>query len=76
MPLKSGEQNLLDNFGANVRRIRMSRGWTLEHLANTANIELSQVYRLEKAKINPKLTTIIILCNALEVKPEELIVLK
>jgi len=74
MPLNQEETNYIKTFGENVRRIRLEKKWSMEYLANQANIELSQVYRIEKGKINPKLTTIITLSKALEVRIEDLIV--
>ncbi len=44
----------------------------MEGLANLADIELSQIYRIETGKINPKLLTILLIARALEVEPEEL----
>lgn len=66
MPLSEIEIELLKNFGNNIRKIRLAKKWSMEHLANKADIELSQVYRIEKGKINPKLTTIMLICEALE----------
>ncbi|MBC8988406.1 helix-turn-helix transcriptional regulator [Pedobacter sp. N36a] len=73
MPLNPSELITLKDFGENIRRIRLEKQWTMEYLANQANVELSQIYRIEKGKINPKLTTIVILCKALEVNPEQII---
>lgn len=73
MPLKSGEQELLNNFGAKIREIRIGKGLSMQQLANVAEIELSQVHRIEKGKINPKLTTIVILSIALDTAVEKLI---
>ena len=73
MPLNPSEILTIKDFGENIRRIRLEKQWTMEYLANEANVELSQIYRIEKGKINPKLTTIIILCRALKVSPNSVI---
>jgi len=73
MPLSPSEIDNIKRFGENIRKIRQAKLWSMEYLANQANIELSQVYRIEKGKINPKLTTIIILCKALDVELTQLI---
>jgi len=44
----------------------------MEALANLAEIELSQIYRIETGKINPKLTTIMLVAKALEISPKDL----
>ena len=76
MPLNPSEILTLKDFGENIRRIRLEKQWTMEYLANQANVELSQIYRIEKGKINPKLTTIIILCKALSISPNSIILLE
>lgn len=44
----------------------------MQQLANQADIELSQIYRIETGKINPKLSTVFMIAKAFEIKPEEL----
>lgn len=44
----------------------------MEALANLAEIELSQVFRIETGKINPKLITILTIAKALGISPKEL----
>lgn len=44
----------------------------MQKLAHQADIELSQVYRIETGKINPKLSTILNIARALNVSPKEL----
>ena len=73
MPLKSGEQDYINSFGNSIRKRRIERGLSMQELANLAGVEISQVYRIEKGKINPKLITIIVLCKALEVSSIDLI---
>jgi transcriptional regulator with XRE-family HTH domain len=60
------EQNVIKAFGAKVRELRKNRNISMQHLANIAEIELSQIYRIEKGMINPKLTTIISIAKALD----------
>lgn len=45
---------------------------SMQTLANIAEIELSQIYRIEIGKINPKLTTILKIATALGVEAKEL----
>lgn len=73
MPLNTSEIDILKRFGENIRRIRLEKEWSMEFLANEANVELSQIYRIEKGKINPKLTTIILLSKKLGVDFSELL---
>ena len=72
MALESNEKEQLKEFGDNLRRLRKDKGLSMETLANLADIELSQIYRIETGKINPKLTTVLKVAKALEVTPKEL----
>jgi len=62
---KEKEQVLLQKLGERLKELRAAKGFTLEQLAYEAEIELSQVHRIEKGKINPKYTTLQILASAL-----------
>ena len=46
---------------------------TLVQVAAAAGVELSQVYRIEKGKINTTLSTLITLSTALEISMGELL---
>lgn len=70
---KSDEKQQLIVFGENLRRLRKERGLSMEALANLAEIELSQISRIETAKINCKLITLLRIAKALEVSPKELL---
>ena len=59
-------------FGKNLRRLRKARKLSMEKLANIAEIELSQIARIETGKTNPKLSTILIIARALEISPKDL----
>jgi transcriptional regulator with XRE-family HTH domain len=63
---KKREQELLQKLGERLKELRTAKGFTLEQLAYEAEIELSQVHRIEKGKINPKYTTLQILAEALK----------
>ena len=63
----------LEHFGNKLKTIRTSKGFTLEQLAFEADIELSQVHRVEKGKINPTLTTLNALAKGLGITLAELV---
>lgn len=66
-------QETLEKFGDKLKNLRTSKGLTLEQLAFEADIELSQVHRVEKGKINPTLTTLIALAKGLGITLAELV---
>ena len=66
-------QETLDKFGEKLKTLRTKKGLTLVQLAFEADIELSQVHRVEKGKINPTLTTLIALAKGLGINLSELV---
>jgi transcriptional regulator with XRE-family HTH domain len=66
-------QETLSKFGERLKTLRLTKGLTLEQLAFEADIELSQVHRVEKGKINPTLTTLIALAKGLGITLAELV---
>ena len=70
---KLRNQETLEQFGAKIKTLRSKKGLTLEQLAFEADIELSQVHRVEKGKINPTLTTLIALAKGLGITLAELV---
>ena len=69
--LRSSDLDGIKKFGQNLRKIRKEKGISMQQLAHQAEIELSQIYRIETGKINPKLSTIINIAKALNVNPKE-----
>jgi transcriptional regulator with XRE-family HTH domain len=66
------DKKLLERFGAHIKELRLAKGMTQEELAFACDIELSQVYRIEKGKINATLTTIQTLAKGFEITIEEI----
>ena len=66
------DKSTLESFGAKLKQLRLKKGLTLEQLAFEADIELSQVHRVEKGKVNPTLTTLIAIAKGLGVKLSEI----
>jgi len=66
------DEKRIEEFGSQIRKLRKARKLSMEALAFEADIELSQIHRIEKGKINPTLTTILLLADALAVTPAKL----
>ena len=69
--LRNTEQ--IAKFGERLRMLRTSKSLTLEALAFAADVEVSQIHRIEKGKINPTYTTLLALSAALEITISELV---
>lgn len=64
-------EDALKQFATQFKKIRKENGFTQEKLSYKAEITLSQIARIETFKTNPTLSTIFALCEAMDVKPEE-----
>jgi transcriptional regulator with XRE-family HTH domain len=64
---------LVQRFAENLRRARLAKGLTQEGLADAAELHRTHISLLEKAKRDPKLTTIAKLAEGLETTPGQLL---
>ncbi len=71
--MKYTRHNLgLIKFGENLRKVRIKKNFTQEKLANAADIEISQISRIERGVINTSISQIFVIAKALGVHPKEL----
>lgn len=62
--------SFLKAFGNRIKELRLANGMSQEELANTAEIPINQVGRIERGQINTTLVTIKALADALKIKLE------
>lgn len=67
------DKEILTDFGNKLKELRDLKGLTLQELAFEADMEISQVHRVEKGKINPTLTTLNALAKGLGITLAELV---
>jgi transcriptional regulator with XRE-family HTH domain len=60
-------------FGGNIRRVRESRGWSQEQLAEMSGLHRTYVGSVERGERNISLDNIWVLADALHVAPADLI---
>jgi transcriptional regulator with XRE-family HTH domain len=58
---------LAEAIGARVRQERQARGWTLDHLAETAGVSRRMVVNVEQGAANPSVGTLLRISDALGV---------
>ena len=58
----------LKKFGANLRKIRKEKGYTMESLANEADMEYRQLGRIERGEINTSLISLLRISEVLKVE--------
>ena len=59
-------------FGTHFRKLRENKGIGMRTFANIADMEYSQLSKIERGVTNPTLSTVIALAEALEVSHQEL----
>ena len=59
-------------FGSRLRDVRKQKGLSQEDLANAADLELSQISRIERGVINTSLSQIFQIARALNRHPKDL----
>ncbi len=72
---KLEKQRCLQQFGANLRRLRTAgdRRLSQEDLSFATNLHRTQIGALEQGRVEPRLTTLLILAQGLAVTLDELV---
>jgi transcriptional regulator with XRE-family HTH domain len=70
---RSSSPRALAQFGNRVRHHRHARGWTIEQLAERADLHWTYVGSVERGQRNVSLINIVRLAAALRVDPSELV---
>lgn len=63
----------METFGSRLRKLRRSKGLTIEQLAELCDSSESVIRGYEKSRCMPSCQTLIRLCNTLEVAPDYLL---
>lgn len=66
------EDKFLIDLGLRIKALRENKNLSQEDLANDCNIPKSQIARIEKAKINTTVKTLVKISNALEIEVRDL----
>jgi transcriptional regulator with XRE-family HTH domain len=73
MPKRERSHPAAAKFGAIIRRLRISRGWTLRDLAHKADMNATYLGFLERGKNVPTLATILLMAKIFDVAAFEII---
>lgn len=71
--MEISEESFIINLGVHIRQLREKKNMSQQDLANDCSIPKSQIARIERAKINTTLRTLIKIANALQIEPKELL---
>ncbi len=67
------DEKILKKFGKHLEELRLERKLSLRKLADIADVDFSQIHRIEKGITNPSLTMLLALADALKVSIPELL---
>ncbi len=67
------EEIFIANLGIHIRQLREKKGLSQQALADDSDIPKSQIGRIERAKVNTTVKTLVKIANALDVEPKELL---
>lgn len=66
------EENYIINLGIHIRQLREKKDLSQQDLADDSGMTKSQIARIETAKINTTVKTLVKIANALDIEPKEL----
>lgn len=69
---KVRDEKLLKRFARNLKKARTERGMSQEDLADKSGLALSQIARIETARLNTSIGTVYALLKALDADANEL----
>jgi transcriptional regulator with XRE-family HTH domain len=71
--MSTNDDKLLKDFGKNLKKLRIEKGYSTRKFAIEADIAASSLGRLESGLTNPSLTTLLKLADALNVDLNKLV---
>ena len=67
------DKKILKKFGARLQQLREQKEFSLRRLGDEADVDFSQIHRIEKGESNPTYTMLLKLAGALGVTIQELV---
>lgn len=71
--MEISEETFIINLGIHIRQLRENKNLSQQDLANDCNIPKSQIARIERAKVNTTIRTLVKIANALQIEPKKLL---
>jgi len=67
------KEKTLRAFAEHLIKLRQQKAYSIRELASRADLEYSQVQRIEKGKVNFSFTTLLALADGLDISSSELL---
>jgi FixJ family two-component response regulator len=70
---RTPQDRLRDQLGLRIKVLRIEKGWALKDLARETGVSVSQLSSIERGAHLPSMESLLGLCQALEIRPSELL---
>ena len=70
---RNRDKKIIKEFGKRLKKFRKEKEISIRKLGDIADMDFSQIHRIEKGETNPTLTTIMILAAALQIDARDLL---
>jgi transcriptional regulator with XRE-family HTH domain len=60
----------------NIKKYRLAQNLTIQELANIIDVDYSQIGRMERGVVNPNISILFDIANALKIQPSQLLEVK
>jgi len=67
------EEIIIKDFGKRLKKFRLQRGLSLRALADVADMNHGNIHEIEVGRVNPSVSTVILLARAMNISPRELL---
>lgn len=73
IPHRRNEKAIL-TLASNIKKYRLQKKLTIQELANLLDVDYSQIGRMERGVVNPNISIIFDIADALSVEPHVLLI--
>jgi len=67
-------ERAISTLAANIKKYRLEKKLTIQELANLLDVDYSQIGRMERGVVNPNISIIFDIADALNVEPHVLLI--
>jgi transcriptional regulator with XRE-family HTH domain len=66
-------ENAISTLASNIKKYRLQKKLTIQELANLLDVDYSQIGRMERGIVNPNISIIFDIADALNIEPHTLL---
>ncbi|WP_394772335.1 helix-turn-helix domain-containing protein [Mucilaginibacter sp.] len=66
-------EKAIATLASNIKKYRLESNLTIQELANIIDVDYSQIGRMERGVVNPSISIVFDIADALQIKPSSLL---